>query len=165
VDVLLCAFKIVLEHRPQPLLSIAGKGTEEGALRALATSLGVERSVRFLGAVQGVELAELMNRHQILVIPSRSKPPEALSVVPVEGIACGCVPVATRQGGLPEAVGDAGVLCEEGNCEELARILIHLLDTPELLDFYRSRAMQHLKDFQPDAVADAYESHFFSCQQ
>jgi glycosyltransferase involved in cell wall biosynthesis len=165
VDVLLCAFKIVLKHRPRSVLSIAGGGMEEDALRGLAKSLGIDRSVRFLGAVQGVELAELMNRHQILVIPSRSKPPEALSVVPVEGIACGCVPVATRQGGLPEAVGDAGVLCEEGNCEELARILVHLLDTPELLDFYRSRAVQHLKDFQPDAVADAYESHFFACRQ
>jgi glycogen synthase len=160
VDVLLYAFKIVLKHHPRSVLSIVGRGVEEDALRELAKSLGVDRSVRFLGAKQGVELAELMNKHQILVIPSRSKPPEALSVVPVEGIACGCVPVATRQGGLSEAVGDAGLLCEEGNCEELARILIHLLDTPELLDFYRFRAEQHLKNFHPDAVADAYESHF-----
>jgi glycosyltransferase involved in cell wall biosynthesis len=164
VDVLLCAFQTVLKHRPQSVLSIVGRGGEEDALRELAKSLGIDRSVCFLGPKQGVELAELMNRHQILVIPSRSKPPEALSVVPVEGIACGCVPVASRQGGLPEAVGDAGVLCEEGNCEELARILLRLLDTPVVLDFYRSRAEQHLKDFHPDAVADAYESYFVACR-
>jgi glycogen(starch) synthase len=160
VDVLLCAFKAVLQHRPESVLSIVGKGPEEDALRGLARSLGLDRSVQFLGPKQGIELAELMNRHQILVIPSRSKPPEALSVVPVEGIACGCVPVASRQGGLPEAVGDAGVLCEEGNCSELARTLLDLLNTPELIDSYRARAEQHLKHFRPGAVADAYESHF-----
>jgi glycosyltransferase involved in cell wall biosynthesis len=165
VDVLLCAFHAVLKHRPRSVLSIVGSGPEENALRDLAKSLGFDRSVCFLGPKQGVELAELMNRHQILVIPSRSKPPEALAVVPVEGIACGCVPVASRQGGLPEAVGDAGVLCEEGNCEDLAQTLLRLLATPELLDTYRARAAQHLKDFSPNAVADAYESHFAACRR
>jgi glycosyltransferase involved in cell wall biosynthesis len=163
VDVLLCAFQSVLKHRPLSVLSIVGNGPEEKALRDLAKSLGFDRNIRFLGPRQGVELAKLMNQHQILVIPSRSKPPEALSVVPVEGIACGCVPVASRQGGLPEAVGAAGVLCEEGNCDALAQTLLHLLSAPELLDSYRSKAAQHLKDFSPDAVADAYESHFAAC--
>ena len=165
VDVLLCAFQIVLKYRSDSVLTVVGKGEEDEALRELAKSLGIDRNVRFLGPRQGTELAELMNQHQILVIPSRSRPPEALSVVPVEGIACGCVPVASRQGGLPEAVGDAGLLFEEGNCEELASILMRLLDAPELLDFYRSRAEKHLKNFQPDAVADAYESHFAACQR
>ena len=165
VDVLLCAFKTILAHRHQSVLSIVGSGPEEDALRGLAKSLGFDRSVCFLGPKQGVELAELMNRHQILVIPSRSKPPEALSVVPVEGIACGCVPVASRQGGLPEAVGNAGILCKEGNCEELASTLLSLLDTPELLESYRSKAERHLKDFRPGAVADAYESHFAACRR
>jgi len=165
VDVLLSAFKIVLKHRSPSVLSIVGKGAEEEVLRALAKSLGVERSIRFLGAVQGVELAALMNKHQILVIPSRSKPPEALPVVVIEGIACGCVPVASSQGGLPEAVGDAGVVCEEGNCEELASTLLHLLNTPELLEFYRSKADRHLENFRPEAVADAYEHHFVACRR
>jgi glycogen synthase len=163
VDVLLTAFQIVLRHRPQTMLSIVGGGSEQSALRELSRSLGVDRSVLFLGVRQGVELAELMNRHQILVIPSRSIPPEALSVVPVEGIACGCIPVASNQGGLPEAVGEAGVLFEEGNSEELARILLRLLDETDLREFYRSRAEQHLQHFFPDTVADSYEHHFNAC--
>jgi glycosyltransferase involved in cell wall biosynthesis len=165
VDVLLCAFNSVLKERPHSVLSIVGIGPEEDALRALTLSLGISQSVRFLGVRQGAQLAELMNKHQILVIPSRSKPPEALSVVPVEGIACGCVPVASRQGGLSEAIGDAGVLCEEGNCEELARTLLSLLNTPELLETYRSRAEHHLRHFRPDEVADVYERHFSICRR
>jgi glycosyltransferase involved in cell wall biosynthesis len=163
VDTLLAAFPAVLKHRPQSTLSIVGTGIEEDALRNLASSLGIEKSVFFLGPKQGAELAKLMNQHRILVVPSRSRPPEALSVVVIEGIACGCVPVASRLGGLPEAVGDAGVLYEEGNRAELADILIRLLTTHQLLDFYRSKANQHLIHFEPDAVADAYEFHFNSC--
>jgi glycosyltransferase involved in cell wall biosynthesis len=121
--------------------------------------------ITFVGSKHGPEVAELMNRHKILVIPSHSVPPEALSVVALEGIACGCVPVASRQGGLPDAVGEAGVLVEEGNSDELAGALIRLLASPGLLETYRSKAEEHLSQFHPDVVADAYESHFNACRR
>jgi len=163
-DVLLRALPDVIEVRPRTTLSIVGSGPEESALRKLAESLGVERIVCFHGSKQGQDLAEIMNRHKILVVPSRSAPPEALPVVPVEGIACGCVPVASRMGGLPESVGDAGALFEEGNAKELAKLLLRLLDSPELLDCYRALAGRHLRQFHPEAVADEYESHFAACR-
>ena len=94
------------------------------------------------------------------MIPSRSRPPEALPVIPIEAIACGCVPVASRMGGLPESVGEAGAQFEEGNCEELAGTLVRLLQSPGELAQYRDRAEQHLRQFRPGAVADAYEHHF-----
>ena len=162
-DNLLRGFAAVLSRRPQTTLSIVGSGPEERPLRDLARSLGIEHSVHFLGPSQGSELAEIMNRHKILVIPSRPAPPEALGIVAVEGIACGCVPVASRMGGLPEAVGEAGVLFEEGNCDELAGILLRLLDSPALLEQYRARGPSQLTRFQPERVADAYEAHFAAC--
>ena len=164
VDTLLRAFVTVLRSRPNTSLSIIGSGSEENTLRELAKSLGIEQSVCFLGAKQGSDLAEAMNRHKILVVPSRSVPPEACPVVPVEGIACGCVPVASRMGGLPESVGDAGVLFEEENVEELADILLRLLNSPQVLDQYRAKAGQHLSQFDPDKVVDTYESHFAACR-
>lgn len=165
VDTLLQAYVTVRKLRPQTTLTIVGSGPEEGALRALAKSLGIEQSVRFLGAKQGEDLAWQMNRNKILVVPSRSRPPEALPVVPVEAIACGCVPVASRMGGLPESVGEAGVLFEEGNVEELANALLDLLKSPDQLAIYRAKAGDHLLQFQTDAVADEYEKHFAACMQ
>ena len=159
-DLLLRAFPLLLRSCPETTLSIVGSGPEESALRGLAASLGVAGRVRFLGARQGNDLAGLMNRHKILVIPSRSRPPEALPVIPIEAIACGCVPVASRMGGLPESVGEAGAQFEEGNCEELAGTLVRLLQSPGELAQYRDRAEQHLRQFRPGAVADAYEHHF-----
>jgi glycogen(starch) synthase len=160
VDVILRAFRTILERRPAATLSIIGLGPEEGALRELAASLGINRSVSFLGARRGDELAEVMNRHKIVVVPSRSWQPEACPVVPVEAIACGCVPVGSRVGGVPESIGDAGPLFDDGNFEELASICLRLLNSPALIDQYRAAGEQHLKQFDPEAVADAYESHF-----
>lgn len=163
VDTLLRAYAMVRQQRPATTLSIIGSGPEEAALQALAASLGIEPAAHFLGAKHGDDLAHTMNRHRILVVPSHSVPPEACPVVPVEAVACGCVPVASRMGGLPESVGTAGVLFEEGNAEELARTLLDLLDAPEKLETFRAKAATHLRQFQIDAVADAYESHFAAC--
>jgi len=163
VDTLLRAYEIVHKLRPQTTLAIIGSGPEEGALRELAKSLGIEESARFLGARQGDDLSLQMNKHKILVVPSRSVPPEALPVVPVEGIACGCVPVASRMGGLPESVGETGVLFEEGNFEELANTLLDLLNSPGRLEVFRAKAAHHLLQFQTDTVADVYEEHFAAC--
>ncbi len=165
VDTLLRAYAIVRKLRPKTTLAIVGAGPEEDALRTLAASLGIDPAAHFLGARQGDDLACVMNRHRILVVPSRSVPPEACPVVPVEAIACGCVPVASRMGGLPESVGEAGVLFEEGNAEELAGTLLGLLDAPEKLDAYRARAESHLRQFQIDTVIDAYEAHFAACRR
>jgi glycosyltransferase involved in cell wall biosynthesis len=164
VDVLLQAFRIVLEKRPGTKLTIVGRGPEEQRLHQLAQLLGVGADVEFLGPKHGDDLARVMNQHRILVVPSLSKPPEALPVVPVEGIACGCVPIASKQGGLPESVGEAGLLFREGDPEDLARSILLLLDNPELIWEYQSRAEQHLKSFSLNVIADAYEAHFAACR-
>jgi glycosyltransferase involved in cell wall biosynthesis len=164
-DILLRAFEKVLKGRPQSTLSIVGSGPERERLEQLAGALGVAQNVSFLGPKRAGELAEVMNAHKILVVPSRSRPPEACPAVPIEALACGCVPVASRMGGLPESVGEAGVLFEEGNVEELARILLRLLDSPDQIDAYLAKAESHIRQFQLDAVADAYEFHLAACRR
>jgi glycosyltransferase involved in cell wall biosynthesis len=164
-DILLRAFEKVLKERPQSTLSIVGSGPERESLEQLAGALGVAPNVSFLGPKRADELAQVMNGHKILVVPSRSRPPEAFPAVPIEALACGCVPVASRMGGLPESVGEAGVLFEEGNIEELARILLHLLRSPGQIDAYLAKAESHVRQFQLEAVADAYEFHFDACRR
>jgi glycosyltransferase involved in cell wall biosynthesis len=163
VDILLRAMRALVDQRPQTRLTIIGSGPEQEKLQALAVSLGLAEVVEFLGAKWGEELARWMNRAKILVVPSRSHPPEICPVVPVEAIACGCVPVASRMGGLPESVGAAGVLVEEGNAMELASVLLQLLEAPERLETYRTRAAEHLRLFDPETVADVYEAQFAAC--
>lgn len=163
VDLLLQALREVVARRPWTRLAIIGTGGEEPRLRALTATLELDDAVDFVGAREGEALAQWMNRSRILVVPSRSHPPEICPVVPVEAMACGCVPVASRMGGLPEAVGAAGVLFEEGNTAELARVLLDLLASPERLAECRARAGAQLRGFEPESVLDAYEAAFAGC--
>ena len=70
-------------------------------------ALSLAENVSFVGPKSGDGLAEILNQHQILVVPSRWAEP--FGIVAVEGIACGCVVVGSVAGGLPEAIGGCGV--------------------------------------------------------
>ncbi len=72
------------------------------------------------------EVAHAMSEADVLVVPSVWDEPFALTAL--EGLAAGCAVVASRAGGIPEAVGDAGVLVRPGDVDELAQMLASLAD-------------------------------------
>jgi glycogen synthase len=153
-DLLLQALKLLQNDSVSPDLTIVGGGPEEENLRKLATELGLDRQLAFAGKKTGAALAELLNRHRILVVPSRWAEP--FGIVALEGIACGCVVVGSEKGGLKEAIGPCGVTFENGNVRALADQLKHLLNEPEAQANFRQQAVEHLAKFQSDAVAAAY---------
>jgi glycosyltransferase involved in cell wall biosynthesis len=132
--------------------TIVGDGPERGALEAQARRLGVE--VTFTGVKRDAELVELLNQHRVLVVPSRWEEP--FGVVALEAMACGCVPVVARAGGLPEAVGEAGATFERGDARGLAECLGELLGGDARLEDLRRRAPGHLEWHRSAAVAARY---------
>jgi glycogen synthase len=141
-----------------PHLDIVGIGPDEPMLRQLAIDLGIGDYVRFLGPQQGPMLARTMNEHMLLLVPSRSCPPEALGIVALEGIACGCVPIVSEQGGLPEAIGPCGMTFPEGDTEALASRIKELLDDPEARAHFQAASPEHLKQYTPANVAASYHA-------
>lgn len=137
-----------------PSLSIIGSGPEEPALRARCAALGLEGQVRFEGVVRGERLVELLNQSRIMAIPSLWEEP--FGVVALEGIACGCVVVAARAGGLSEAMGPCGVTFPKGDASALADRLAELLSDPDRITALRADAAAHLAHHRPAVVADAY---------
>ena len=112
----------VLKRRGKTVgLTLVGSGPEEAALRALAVGEGIVGQVDFYGAQPPEVLAQLLRRHRVLAVPSRWAEP--FGIVALEGIASGCVAVASRGGGLPEAVGPCGFLFENGDRDGLAGAL------------------------------------------
>ncbi len=153
-DLLLQAMKLLQNGGVAADLTIVGSGPEEENLRRLATELALGRQVTFAGQKSGAALAELLNRHRILVVPSRWQEP--FGVVAVEGIACGCVVVGSEKGGLKEAIGPCGVTFENGNVRALADQLKPLLNDSSSQTNLRQHAAEHLAKFQSDAIAAAY---------
>jgi glycogen synthase len=156
IDILLRALSLLGQKGLKPGLMIVGGGAEERKLKALATELGLDGQVDFIGPRQGPEIARLMNQHQILVVPSRHKPAEALGIVAMEGIACGAVPVVAAQGGLPEAIGPCGLTFECENPQSLAETLERLLASAELRDQLRQPAADFLRAFDETTIVNQY---------
>jgi glycosyltransferase involved in cell wall biosynthesis len=145
-----------IKHRDdlQPDLTIIGVGPEEEKLCQLTRELGLDRQVTFAGEKSGEELAATLNRHQIMVVPSRWAEP--FGIVALEGIACGCVVVGSRDGGLGEAIGPCGLTFKNGDERELADCLKALLLDPQRRAVFQKDASAHLVKFRAEGVANAY---------
>jgi glycosyltransferase involved in cell wall biosynthesis len=154
VDLLLQALKLLQRDGFSPDLTVVGSGPEEGNLRKLSAQLGLDRQVTFGGQQSGNALAQTLNRHRVLAVPSRWAEP--FGVVALEGIACGCVVVGSQDGGLKEAIGPCGLTFENGKVDELAAQLRRLINEPETRANLLKNAPEHLPKFYSDAITAAY---------
>lgn len=90
---LLEAMPIVLQRFPEVRLTVAGFGPEEVALKMQACALGIDKQVRFIGAVPQAQLPSLYRHAALFVAPfvrAKSGDEEGLGLVLVEAIGCGC---------------------------------------------------------------------------
>jgi glycosyltransferase involved in cell wall biosynthesis len=96
----------------------------ESDLRRLAATSAIP--VRFEGFTARPELPDLLRTADVFVVPSRWPDPAPLTVG--EALATGLPVVASRIGGIPELVGDAGVLVAPDDPGALAAALRTLLN-------------------------------------
>ncbi len=90
------------------------------------------------GPYEPADLPSLLADVDVVVAPSRVV--ETFSIVAREALACGVPVIASRAGGLGEAVrdGDNGFLFEAGDASALAKLLSRVHDEPALLDRLRA---------------------------
>ncbi|MDQ3198744.1 MAG: glycosyltransferase family 4 protein [Verrucomicrobiota bacterium] len=158
VDLLLEALADLRPRGLVPQLTVVGSGPEGSAIQEMTARLGLGEQVTFVGAKSGAELVALLQRHKVLVVPSRYDEP--FGVVALEGIAAGCAVIGSEGGGLPEAIGLCGLTFPNGDVSALASTVERLLVAPnepvQLLD----SAPQHLAKFRPAVIAESYLTLF-----
>ena len=91
--------------------------------------LGLSEKVIFTGYVTDPDLVHLYNSARVLVMPSFD---EGFGLPAVEAMACGTPVVGSRAGALPEVIGDAGLLFDPYQPEELKVCLQRLLENQDL---------------------------------
>ncbi|MBK8094094.1 MAG: glycosyltransferase family 4 protein [Verrucomicrobiaceae bacterium] len=127
--------------------------------REEVVALGLQDQVSFMGLKPAADVAAHMRRSQVLVIPSTWEEPFGL--IALEGLASGCVVVASRCGGLPEACGGHAILFEKGNAAELSSALIQgLAKAAEQAGIIPQPVCEHLARHQRRPVAERYLRHF-----
>jgi len=135
-------------------LTIIGEGPEKEKLINLVTELGLNRHVYFAGTLRGDELVKCINRHKYFVVPSRWEEP--FGNVALEGMACGCIPIVSDGGGLPDAVGAAGLIFERNNLDDLVLKAGSLLQDSALYERLHREVLEHLNKYKADVVAKRY---------
>jgi glycosyltransferase involved in cell wall biosynthesis len=109
---------------PQFRLLVVGDGYLRADLEKLASDLGLEEEIVFLG--QRGDLARLLAAMDIFVLPSSW---EGFGIVLAEAMYVGVPVITTRNGGgCAEVVaeGDGGLLVDYGNQSELADAVVRL---------------------------------------
>lgn len=135
VDVLLRAMALLVKRQPAPHLTLVGgnfysrTSREVDYMHQVAGDLGLEKHVDFSGPKPPAEVADLMRRSAVVVLPSRS---ETFGTVLIEALACGTPVVATQSGGPEEIVtNDVGRLVPRENPSALADAIQEILDDPK----------------------------------
>lgn len=113
----------VLKDEPKLRFLVAGEGEEKRNLVELSIELGLEDKVEFLDFQP--DLKSFLNNLDIVVVPSRQ---EAFSLLAIEALASGKPVIASKVGGLPEALGEYGYFFQPGDFEELAQKIKETVD-------------------------------------
>ena len=135
-------------------LTIIGDGPFREELENLVKELHIELRVRFMGMLTGDALVACLNDHKYILVPSMCE--EAFGNVALEGMACGCIPIVSDAGGLPGAVGDAGLIFSKGDVDSLARQMREVLNDNLLDRKLRTAAAAHLVNHRPDVITQRY---------
>lgn len=156
VDVVLRALARLREAGLMVDFVVAGKGKDEGRLRALARKLGLDELVRFAGYVSEEEKRELFRQAWAHVYPS---PKEGWGISNVEAAACGTPSLASDAPGLRESVidGRTGFLVPVGSAAAWADRIALLCGDPDLRGRLADGALAHASRFTWKRTADETE--------
>ena len=119
-------------------------------LQHLAADLGVGRQLVLTGEVADTTLRSLYQSCTVFVFSSLY---EGFGLPILEALHCGAAVVAGMNSAQPEVVGEAGVLTDVGDPEELAQTLARVLQDPPLLQTLRARARPQSEKFHWEETA------------
>lgn len=165
LETLIKAFALLLKRNVDVKLLIAGKPVMEGeeykkSLEQLATDLGVEKYVDFLGHI--TDTVSLYQASDVTVLPSLWTEPFGRTII--ESMACGTPVVASRIGGIPEILTGEfqSGLFEPGDEQDLSHTLNWMMSWRDKNLQLGAKCREHiLEKFSLDKTVDGIEKVLF----
>ena len=140
---------------------VVGDGPLKERLIKQAKDLRINQHVHFIGFRE--DIPQILSVIDILVVPSLW---EGLPLTILEAMFAGKPIIATRVGGIPEAIEDkqTGILVEPRDCNALSKGVLECLEDPgnrkELGGKAKHRALQY---FDVERMVKEYESIYDEC--
>jgi len=154
VGVVVDVFQRVLE-RVDAVLAMIGDGPDREPLERRVAEQGLRSRVRFVGEEH--DLVRWLSAADVFLLPSSQ---ESFGLAALEAMACEVPVVATRVGGLPEAVEDGvtGYLCPLDAVDAMAaRASALLTDEPLRTRMGRAGAARVRAHFSTEDIVPLYE--------
>lgn len=155
-DVLIRAFRKVVDGTPDASLQIVGDGPERERYESLINDLGLSQHVTITGWLSKEEVRDKLHRASLFVLPSRN---EGFGLALVEAMAVGMPVVASNVGGITEVTEGTGArLVTPDNEDELAESLIAALKDTKWRQNATQEGIERVQALSHSATVDQYKS-------
>lgn len=137
-------------------LMILGDGPELPALKSLASSLGVDERIHFLGYISSDE--EKFRYYSVCDLYVLSSLHEGMGIVVQEAMEFGMPLVATNHGGQVDLIKDGvnGILVPPGDPKALAEAIRKVYKSRKLASAFGSRNRELIRGYYAPKIADEY---------
>lgn len=120
-------------------------GNVNNDLSKLISELGIQKRVMFIGRrVDDSDLPAVYNCATLFVYPSLY---EGFGLPPLEAMACGVPVITSNTSSFPEVLGNADIMVDPYNCDELANAICNVLDDSLLRDRMSKQGIEQAKKF------------------
>ena len=110
----------------------------------------MEGSVKLCGCVSNEELLFLYNSADLFVYPSLY---EGFGLPVIEAMACRTPVITSNVSSLPEVAGDAAILVDPYNVEEIADAIYRVISDKELKENLIAKGLKRATEFSWEKVA------------
>jgi rhamnosyl/mannosyltransferase len=141
--------------QPWLKLTLVGAGSGLARYRRLADRMSVANA-RFTGRLSDAERQYQYGIADVVVLPSVTQA-EAFGLVLIEGMAAGCVPVASDLPGVRDIAGPTGLVVPPGNPDALRAALRGLALDTERLERLQAASRLAAEDLTWDRCVASYE--------
>jgi glycosyltransferase involved in cell wall biosynthesis len=139
--------------------SLVGVGPEKEKLRNMIYRLGLTDHVQLYENLDDVSLKNLYKVAHLFIFPSidnkHGEHVETQGVVLQEAQASGCIPIATRVGGIPECVNDKkdAILVKDRSSKAICEAVRYLLNRPEEWQCFQENGRRNVEqNFSADVI-------------
>ena len=152
LDGLIKAFAKVRQHLPYTRLVLVGMKTPtHEKLLKLIEALSLDDAVGFTGRISDQELIDLYQNAAVMVFPSLY---EGFGLPILEAMACGCPVIASDCSVFREVAGDAALLINPEDYDELMNAMIKVINNEAIRSSLIGRGLKHVKIYTWEKTAE-----------
>ncbi|MFN4245433.1 MAG: glycosyltransferase family 4 protein [Brevinematia bacterium] len=155
ISVVLKAFQKIYNTIPHNLIIVGSKDSgmpQDEEMKQIMRQIPSDRVI-FTGRLSDDEVVNLYNESEVFVFPSLY---EGFGLPVLEAMACGCPVIASNRASLPEVCGDAAIIFNPDDPDELSEKIFQLVQNDNVKETLRKKGFERIKLFSWESIAKQY---------